>query len=244
MARARSDNAESSSRRDRQQGANAGRGGRTTETRGAETRGTDTRASEVRGARGTDLEQQVPVSREGTSRGTALSRQESSLLPSIFGAPPSLLSGAFMSNPFGFMRRMTDEMNRIFENAGMGTALAPFGGTQQGGMGTWMPQIEVQQRNNELVVRADLPGLKRDDVTVEVEDGVLTLSGERRQENEEERQGFYRSERSYGSFYRAIPLPEGVNEDDISATFGDGVLEVRVPVPEQQQRRGRRVEIR
>ena len=93
-------------------------------------------------------------------------------------------------------------------------------------------------------MRADLPGLKRDDITVEVDDGVLTLSGERRQENREEREGFYRSERSYGSFYRTIPLPEGVEEDDISATFDEGVLEVRVPVPEQAQRRARRVEIR
>ncbi len=203
----------------------------------------EARSTGVRSSRGTEQEQQVPVSREGTSRGSPLSRQDPSLLPSLFAAPPSLLSGAFMSNPFGFMRRMTEEMNRIFESAGMGAPLAPFS-SQQGGMGTWMPQVEVQQRNNELIVRADLPGLKRDDVTVEVDDGVLTLSGERRQEEQEEREGFYRSERSYGSFYRAIPLPEGVKEDDISASFGDGVLEVRVPVPEQQQRRGRRVEIR
>ncbi len=81
-------------------------------------------------------------------------------------------------------------------------------------------------------------------MSIEVEDGILTLSGERRQESREEREGFYRSERSYGNFYRSIPLPEGVNEDDISATFGDGVLEVRVPVPAQQQRRGRKVEIK
>ena len=243
MARARGDNADSS-RKDRQQATSSGRSGRNADTRGAETQGTETRGTDVRTSRGTEQEQRVPVSREGTSRGSPLSRQDPSLLPSIFAAPPGLLSGAFISNPFGFMRRMTEEMNRIFESAGMGTTLAPFSGSQQGGLGAWMPQVEVQQRKNELIVRADLPGLKRDDVTVEVDDGVLTLSGERRQENQEERQGFYRSERSYGSFYRAIPLPEGVNEDDISASFGDGVLEVRVPVSEQQQRRGRRVEIR
>ncbi|HEX6050719.1 MAG TPA: Hsp20/alpha crystallin family protein [Gemmatimonadaceae bacterium] len=176
-----------------------------------------------------------------------MTRQEPSLLPSIFAAPPGVLSGAFLSNPFGFMRRMSEEMNRIFESAGMGGVggrLSPFGGEQAGTGSAWVPPIEVQQKGNELVVRADLPGLKRDEVSVEVDDGVLTLSGERRQESREEREGFYRSERSYGSFYRAIPLPEGVNEDDIQATFGDGVLEVRVPVPEQQQRRGRRVEIR
>lgn len=245
MAKAR-DTTESS-RRDRQQATSSGRSGSETrgvEPRGNETRGTDTKRTDLRSSRGTEQEQQVPVSREGMSRGPALTRQDPSVLPSIFAAPPGLLSGAFMSNPFGFMRRMTDEMNRIFESAGMGTMLAPFGGSQQSGVGTWTPQVEVQQRNNELIVRADLPGLKREDVTVEVDDGVLTVSGERRQENQEEGQGFYRSERSYGSFFRAIPLPEGVNEDDISASFDAGVLEVRVPVPEQQPRRGRRVEIR
>jgi HSP20 family protein len=197
----------------------------------------------------------VPVSREGRQRGTALSRPQSSLLPSsIFAAPPGQLSGAFMSNPFGFMRRMSEEMNRIFESAGLGGAIAPMGGMGQASMATWMPQIEVQQKGNEFLVRADLPGLKREDVSVEVDDGILTLSGERRQESSEEQEGFYRSERSYGSFYRsersygsfyrAIPIPEGVNEQDISATFGDGVLEIRVPVPAEQQRRGRKVEIK
>lgn len=225
----RSENIDSSSGRERQQGGSTTGSGRTTE---------------AKGARGTEQQQEVPVSREGTQRGGALSRQQSSLLPSIFAAPPNLLSGAFISNPFGFMRRMSEEMNRIFESAGMGGTLAPFTGGEQAGMATWMPQVEVQQKGNEFVVRADLPGLKRDDVSIEVEDGVLTLSGERRQESREEREGFYRSERSYGSFYRSIPLPEGINEDAISATFGDGVLEVRVPVPAQKQRRGRKVEIK
>jgi HSP20 family protein len=201
----------------------------------------------TRGSRGgAEQEQRMPVSREGSQRGTAMSRPpQSSLLPSsIFAAPPGQLSGAFMSNPFGFMRRMSEEMNRIFESAGLGGAIAPVGGMEQASMATWMPQIEVRQKGNEFVVRADLPGLKREDVSVEVDDGILTLSGERRQESSEEHEGFYRSERSYGSFYRAIPIPEGVNEEEISATFGDGVLEVHVPVPAGQQRRGRKVEIK
>jgi HSP20 family protein len=226
---ARTENMDSSSGRERQQGVSTTGGGK---------------AAEAKGARGTDQQQQLPVTREGPQRGGALSRQQSSLLPSIFAAPPSLLSGAFISNPFGFMRRMSEEMNRIFESAGVGGTLGQLGGSEQATLATWMPPIEVQQKDNELVVRADLPGLKREDVSIEVDDGVLTLSGERRQESREEREGFYRSERSYGSFYRAIPLPEGANEDDISATFGDGVLEVHVPVPEQQQRRGRKIEIK
>jgi HSP20 family protein len=149
-----------------------------------------------------------------------------------------------MSNPFGFMQRMSEEMNRIFETAGIGATLGQFGGSQQENLGTWMPQIEVQQKGNELLVRADIPGVKREDVTVEVDDGVLTISGERRQDDVEEREGLFRSERRYGSFYRSIPLPEGVNDDNVSATFDDGVLEVRVRVPEQQQRRGKKIEIK
>jgi HSP20 family protein len=107
----------------------------------------------------------------------------------------------------------------------------------------WSPQIEVAQRGDEIVVRADLPGLTRDDVDIEVDQGILSISGERRQESRDEREGFIRSERSYGTFFRAIPLPETVNPDDISATFRNGVLEVSIPVPEDQQRRRRRVEI-
>ena len=228
---ARSENADRGASRGRSQAASSTGAGSSATTRGS------------RG--GAEQEQRVPVSREGRQRGTALSRPQSSLLPSsIFAAPPGQLSGAFMSNPFGFMRRMSEEMNRIFESAGLGGAIAPMGGMGQASMATWMPQIEVQQKGNEFLVRADLPGLKREDVSVEVDDGILTLSGERRQESSEEQEGFYRSERSYGSFYRAIPIPEGVNEQDISATFGDGVLEIRVPVPAEQQRRGRKVEIK
>lgn len=200
--------------------------------------------ADMQGARSTEQEQRLPMGREGMQRGGALSRQQASLLPSVFSAPPDLLTGAFLSNPFGFMRRMSEEMNRIFESGAMGGPLAQFGGSEQSAAATWMPQIEIDRRGDEFVVRADLPGLKKEDVTVEVDDGVLQLSGERRQESRDEREGFYRSERNYGTFFRAIPLPEGVNEDDITASFTDGVLEVRVPVPAQKQKRGRRLEIK
>ena len=103
--------------------------------------------------------------------------------------------------------------------------------------------MEAFRRGENFVVRADLPGMKRDDVTVEVENNVLTISGERTDEHEEHRDGFYRSERSYGQFYRAIPLPEGVNTDQCEATFKDGVLEVSLKVP-QQRERSRQIPIR
>jgi HSP20 family protein len=108
----------------------------------------------------------------------------------------------------------------------------------------WAPQVEVFERGSTLVIRADLPGLKREDVDVEVEDDAVVIRGERHNDVEDAREGFYRSERSYGSFYRVIPLPEGVDESKVNATFRDGVLEVTLPRPEERRPTSRRVEIR
>ena len=116
-------------------------------------------------------------------------------------------------------------------------------GLTRGGGGVWSPQLEVFQRGQEIVVRADLPGLNKDNVRVDVEDDVLTISGERREENEENREGFFRSERSYGQFYRSIPLPENVDPSSIKASFNDGVLEVTIPAPREAQRRSTRIDI-
>src|SRR5688500_9530814 len=95
-------------------------------------------------------------------------------------------------------------------------------------------------RPSKLVIRADLPGLSKDDVNVEVTDNAITISGERRNENEEKREGYYRSECSYGSFYR--PLPEGVDSDDANATFNNGVLEIALNAPKLESR-SRKLEI-
>ena len=105
----------------------------------------------------------------------------------------------------------------------------------------WAPQIEVFQRENELVIRADLPGMKRDDITVDITEDAVTIQGERRQESEEEREGVYRSERVYGSFYRVIPIPEGAITEQANGNFRDGVLEITMPVPPKSK--GRRIEI-
>lgn len=170
---------------------------------------------------------------------TGLTRREQSL--------PSQMSGS----PFSFMRRFSEEMDRLFEDFGFGRGwLAPSferdffpAGFGDFGQTAWSPQVEVFEREGQLVVRADLPGLTKDDVKVEVADGAINISGERRSEHEEKREGFYRSERSYGSFYRQIPLPEGVNADDAQATFNNGVLEISMQAP-QRESRSRRLEIK
>jgi len=108
---------------------------------------------------------------------------------------------------------------------------------------TWAPRIDITQRNNEMVIRADLPGMNKDDVKVDVTDEAITIQGERHRERDDEHGGIYRTERSYGSFYRSIPLPEGAMVDQAKASFRNGVLEITMPAPPEQVNRGRRLEI-
>jgi len=131
----------------------------------------------------------------------------------------------FNMNPFGLMRQFTDEMDRMFH----GTPRA-FGEFVPGEK-MWSPVIEVKEKEGKLFVTADLPGLKREDVKVRVENGTLFLEGERKRETEEKRDGYYHSERAYGSFFRSIPLPETAKADETVAAFHNGVLEVTIPVP-------------
>jgi HSP20 family protein len=139
---------------------------------------------------------------------------------------------------------MSEEMNQLFESiGGTGSAPARQPGSSEFGIAAplLVPHIEVQQRGNELVVRADLPGLRPEDINVTVDRGLLTISGERRQEDREEREGFIRSEVSYGTFLRTIPLPDGADESRVAATFRNGVLEITIPVSEREQ--GRKVQV-
>ena len=107
----------------------------------------------------------------------------------------------------------------------------------------WSPTIDVFEKDNRLVTKIDLPGMKKEDVKVEVTDSHLAISGERKREVEERKKNVYRSEREYGSFYRVVPLPEGVKLEDVKATFADGVLEVSVPLAGRPESKVRKVEI-
>jgi HSP20 family protein len=167
------------------------------------------------------------------------------------------LMGGMPASPWDLMRRMSEEMNQLFQSLGGtgGGGLAQLGQTapatrRQSGAGgdldlavppILVPHIEVQQRRGELVVRADMPGLRPEDINVTVDHGVLTISGERQEEHREERDGFVRSEVAYGTFFRTIPLPEGADENRVAATFRNGVLEIRIPVSDREQ--GRRVKV-
>jgi len=171
---------------------------------------------------------------EARSGERGLSRRET--YPEFFTSP-------FAASPFQLMRRMSEEMDRMFDrmfegNQGDRGALAARSG------GAWSPRMEVFQKEDKFVVRAELPGMKKEDVQVELNDDGLTIQGHRREEHEEEREGFYRTELSYGSFYRAVPLPEGVITESAEASFRDGVLEITMQAPPSEVSRARRLEIK
>ena len=152
-------------------------------------------------------------------------------------------------SPFAFMRRFSEEMDRLFEDFGFGRGwLAPgfersLDRLETLAEGAWAPQVEVIERDNRLIVRADLPGMTKDDVKVDIDDNSLVIRGERKTEHEEDEEGYYRSERSYGSFYRRIPLPSGVKAEEASADFRNGVLEITMPAAKRKDAERRQLEI-
>lgn len=148
------------------------------------------------------------------------------------------------ADPFALLRKMTAELDRTFEDPFFGTFRWPvFRGVATPDIVEWTPKVDVFEKENRLFTRVDLPGVKREDVKVEVTENHLVLSGERKVEKEEKKDNVYRTEREYGSFYRAVSLPEGVKLEEVKATFADGVLEVSVPLPATIEPKVRKVEI-
>lgn len=147
-------------------------------------------------------------------------------------------------DPFTLLRQMTAELDRAFDEPFWPTLGWPARRTVElPEPAMWAPKVDVFEKDNRLVTRVDLPGIKKEEVTVEVADGYLVLSGERTREKEEKKDNVFRTERDYGRFYRAVPLPEGVKPEDVRATFADGVLEVNVPLPARPEPTVRKVEI-
>jgi HSP20 family protein len=136
------------------------------------------------------------------------------------------------------MHSLQSEMNRLFNNF-----FEPTTGGNGGNVAfrRWSPAMDLVETDDHYVLKADLPGVSEGDVKIELEDNVLTVSGERKSSDEDSKQGYYRVERSYGAFSRTLTLPEGVDAGSIDATFDRGVLEVKIPKPEQ--RKPRKVEI-
>ena len=141
--------------------------------------------------------------------------------------------------PFRMLDRFADEVSRVFDDFGLGRAWGRE--PASGNLVTWAPRADVTQHNDEIVIRLDLPGMEKDDVKVNVTEGAITIHGERHRAQDEQRDGVYRSERSYGAFYRTIALPPGVNTDQAKASFKNGVLEIRMPAAPGAE--GRPIEI-
>ena len=227
-----------------------------------------TPAAEGRGTNAPEAQRQIPISGEGSgaqqsqprqraeaAQGQGLTRQPR-VSPPLSSWELGRLSpwDLMRLGPWELMRRMSDDFDQLF--AGFPetgrAALAPQHSSYTGlggrgapsltGGGTFVPQLDVIQRPNEIVVRADLPGLEPDDIDVTVEDGMLTISGERQAEQREERAGFVRTERSYGSFHRTIALPNAADEDKVAASFRNGVLEITIPVTTERER-GKKVKV-
>jgi HSP20 family protein len=139
--------------------------------------------------------------------------------------------------PFSMMRRFADEMDRMFEGFGFPTWERRFGRPE-----SFSPRVDFFEDNGKLTLRADLPGMSKDDVKVEITDDSVVIDGERKYEHEEHEEGVYRSERSYGRFHREIPLPEGVKTENATANFKNGILEITVDAPQRAKNR-RQIEI-
>jgi len=144
--------------------------------------------------------------------------------------------------PLVVMRRMSEEMDRLFERF-LGRPLGMPGLSQSSARGNWTPAVEVARRNDQLLICADLPGIRREDVHVEIKNDKLTIEGDRHPQAQSPEQEYRRTERSYGHFYRLIPLPEGVDPNAAAASMHDGVLEITLTVTPPSGTRGRRLDI-
>ena len=151
-------------------------------------------------------------------------------------SPPSVLEAAFGTYGFPLFRRLTSELDFLSDRLGFDRfGFGRFGLTPI--ETAWTPEVEMFRREKDLVIRADMPGLKKEDVTIEVTEDAIVLRGERKQEKEEKKEGYYRSERTYGSFYRSLPLPEGVKIDDTKASMRDGTLEITMPIAKVEEKK-------
>ena len=141
--------------------------------------------------------------------------------PEVFFPTFPFTGSLFGANPFGLMRRFTEEMDRTLANFAPAVEFD-----------LWAPRLEITHKGENFIVRAELPGIAKEEVKVEVVDEALVIEGERKLVKETKEEEFFRSERSYGKFYRSIPLPKGAKTDMIKAELTNGVLEVVIPIPE------------
>lgn len=211
------------------------------ETQSNETGSVTARQGPRAGNGGTQQDQNEPTSQSSQDR--SLVRHESGggrASPALSRSGSRQLARS--RHPFTMMRQLSRDMDRLFDSffgPSFGSDFWGSTGQDWDSPTLWSPQVDIQRRDDALVVRADLPGVRKEDVQIDVDDNVLVISGQRREEHEEggPDKGYQAYERSYGSFYRSISLPQDVKAEDVKAEMRDGVLKVTVPLPENARRR-------
>ena len=134
-------------------------------------------------------------------------------------------------NPWGNMFTLQNRMNHFFDDA----SYPVFKGDEELAMCNWNPVVDIYDNEDNIVIKAELPGIDKKDIVIDVKDRVLTLKGERSLDNEVKEENFYRRERAFGKFERAFTLPTDVDSGKIRADFKDGVLKIDIPKPEKQK---------
>jgi HSP20 family protein len=132
--------------------------------------------------------------------------------------------------PYGAVASLQDSINRLFHDA-----FPRSSADEDFALSAWKPVVDIYDKADSIIIHAELPGVTKDDVSIEVKENVLTLKGERIEVKEVNEDKYFRKERSFGSFYRAFTLPSAINPENIKATFKDGVLEIEIPKPEEQK---------
>ena len=135
------------------------------------------------------------------------------------------------SDPWRNLSFLQDRINRIFWEA----FPEPRGEDDEVTLGTWFPAVDIHENDEAIILQAELPGLKKEDIDIEVKENILTLKGERKHNNEVKEQNYYRQERRSGKFHRSFTLPAFIDPEKVVASYKAGVLEVKIPRPEEQK---------
>jgi HSP20 family protein len=143
------------------------------------------------------------------------------------------------------LTRLHDEIDRMFQEFTVPSffGLLPAGYPPEVGRGRWAPALDVYEKGNDLIVEAELPGIPKEAVKINCTDHTLIIQGETKKETEEKKEGYYRAERRYGSFYRTVPLPETVEYGKAKAEFRDGVLKITLPKQAKPEEKSRTIPI-
>jgi HSP20 family protein len=182
--------------------------------------------------------QQGQRSQQGQSSQLSARGQGGSNLPAQTGMRRTQVS------PWDLFDEMQNQMARLWGGNLFGAWPFARSHQEQRGMMANFPRVDVFEKDNQLVVKAELPGVKKQDIDLSVQDGDLIIQASRGNEQESNQNNYYRMERQYGTFYREIPLPDGVQTDKIQASLNDGVLEIDIPMPSRQQTQGQKIQVK